>query len=236
MLCPVVKYPVMKRFEKIVISTFVFVALSSAPALADSYGYNGSTPVTSCLAIDKSVSNPASSNLKEFIDNVTVSSAKYKSGQTLMERAKIKNVSNRIVPNVRITSIVPQYIKYVSGPVSFNKGGTEFTINVGDLQPQEEKIFYITFAAKAESELPNQTLTIFTNTIRAQGDVCDSVEDTAQMIIERQVLGTTKGGQPIEELKDVKKYPNSGPEHGIALLAIQSALLGAGLYLKKHTS
>lgn len=226
----------MKYFKDVIFSIFILAALSRAPAFADSYGYNGATLATSCLAIDKSVSNPSSSNLKEFIDNVTVSSTKYKPGQTLMERAKIKNVSNKIVPNVRITSVVPKYIKYVSGPVAFNKGGTEFTINVGDLQPQEEKIFFITFTASTEKDLPNQALTIFTNTIRAQGDVCDSVEDTAQMIIERQTLGTPKGGQPIEELKDVKKYPDSGPEYGLALLAIQSALLGTGLYLKRKST
>lgn len=225
----------MKNTFKIAVTTFAFMALSIAPAFADSYGYYGTTPVTSCLAIDKSVSKPDSKNLMDFIDNVTVRDAKYKPGQTLMERAKIKNVSNKIVPNVRITSTIPQYIKYVAGPVTFNKGNTEFTINVGDLQPQEEKTYFVTFTANAEGDLPNQALTVFTNTIRAQGDGCDAVEDSAQMIIERQVLGTTtKGGQPIESLKNVKKYPNAGPEYGIALLALQGALFGTGYMIKKR--
>lgn len=227
----------MKNTSKVIIATLAFVALSGAPAFADSYGYYGSTPVTSCLAIDKMVSKPDSKNLMDFIDNVTVRDAKYKPGQTLMERAKIKNVSNKIVPNVYIKSVMPQYIKYISGPVTFNKDNTEFTINVGDLQPQEEKIFYITFTAKTEDELPNKSLVVFTNTIRAQGDICDAVEDSAQMIIERQILGTTtKGGQPIEALKEVKKYPNAGPEYGVALLALQGALFGAGYIIKKHTA
>lgn len=234
----------MKNKLKIAITTFAFAALSVAPVFADSYGQYGSygsygsygyTPSNSCLAIDKSVSKPDSKNLMDFVENITVKDAKYKPGQTLMERAKVKNVSDKIVPNVHITSVVPQYIRYVAGPVTFNKGNTEFTINVGDLQPNEEKIFYITFTAKAESELPNQSLTIFTNTIRAQGEGCDAVEDTAQMIIERQVLGaTTKGGQPIESLKNVKKYPTSGPEYAYALLALQGAIFGAGYMIKKH--
>ncbi|MFO0704081.1 MAG: hypothetical protein U0525_05165 [Patescibacteria group bacterium] len=223
----------MKTTLKIVTTTFAFLALSVAPAFADSYGYYGSTPVTSCIAFDQTISNPASKNLTDFIDNITVRDTKYKPNQVIMAKAKIKNVSNLVIPHVKITSVIPEYISYISGQAVLNKGASEYTINIGDLQPQEEKIYYITYKADAEGELPNQALTIFQNTLKASGDICETTEDSAQMIIEKQVLGeTTKGGkQPLS----YTKYPSTGPEYGYAVLALNSALLGAGIYLKKRS-
>lgn len=223
----------MKKILALATILFSFIVLAVPSAQADSYGYYGSTPVTSCIAFDQMISNPASVKLTDFIDNITVRDTKYKPDQLFMVRTKVKNVSNIIVPNVFITGSISKYLKYVSGPISIDKGGSNYSINAGDLQPQEEKTFIITFKTASDAELEAKALTIFSNVMRAQGDGCNGAEDSAQIIIERQVLGTTKGGLPIAELQDVKKYPNAGPEYGVLFLALQAGIFGAGYIIKK---
>lgn len=221
----------MQKNILIAITLFSTLVVTSTPAFADSYGYYGSTPVTNCLVIDKLMSKPDSDKEKSYVDNITVNDAKYKPDQTMIEMIKIRNTTNTIVPNVLITSTVPSYLRFVSGPVTFDKGGTTFTIKAGDLSPQEERIFYVTLRAVGRADLPAQPYVIFPNTVRGQGDTCSAAEDTAQIIIEQQVLGTTKGGQSLES---VAHYPQTGPELGLLVLAAQAGIAGFGIALKKY--
>ena len=216
------------------VTVFAFVmVVSTSPVSAGSYGSYGGyggTPPSDCLSIDQTVSNPEITKTIEYIDNITPQGAKYKPNQALYARIKVKNTGSVIVPNVTITNEIPKCFSYIGGPGSLNKGGTVLTIPVGDLNPQEERVMYITYKVGDSTCFPNKPVYCAVNKMRMQGDICNAVEDNAQLCVEPQVLGlTTKGGMPIE----VKQTPDSGPEFGILLLGAQLALAGAGIYLKK---
>ena len=90
---------------------------------------------------------------------------------------------------------------------------------------------FVTYKVGEPTCFPNKPIYCATNMMRVQGDICNAVEDNAQLCVEPQVLGLTKGGLPI----DVKETPDSGPEFGILLIGAQLALAGAGIYLKKRS-
>ena len=223
--------------KNILISTLFAITTTfcTVPVFAGvygSYGGYGGTPSYDCLSIDQTVSNPAITKTIEYIDNITPQGAKYKPNQALYARIKVKNNGNEIVPNVTVTNEIPKCFTYIGGPGSLNKGGTTLTIPVGDLNPQEERVMYVTYKVGEPTCFPNQPIYCATNKMRVQGDICNAVEDNAQLCVEPQVLGLTKGGLPIE----VKQTPDSGPEFGILLVGAQLALAGAGIYLKKRSN
>jgi hypothetical protein len=208
----------------------------AVPVLAGSsygaYGGYGGSPPSDCLSIDQTVSNPAITKTIEYIDNITPQSAKYKPNQALYARIKVKNNGNEIVPNVIITNEIPKCFTYIGGPGSLNKGGNVLSISIGDMNPQEEKVNYVTYKVGEPTCFPNQPIYCAINKMSVQGDICNAVEDNAQLCVEPQVLGLTKGGLPI----DVKETPDSGPEFGILLVGAQLALAGTGIYLKKRSN
>ena len=219
----------------IVTLSVITIMVSAVPVSAGSYGsyggYGGSPP-SDCLSIDQTVSNPAITKTIEYIDNITPQGAKYKPNQALYARVKVKNNGNEIVPNVVIMNEIPKCFTYIGGPGSLNKGGNVLTISIGDMNPQEEKVNYVTYKVGEPTCFPNQPIYCATNKMTVQGDICNAVEDNAQLCVEPQVLGLTKGGLPI----DVKETPDSGPEFGMLLVGAQLALAGAGIYLKKRSN
>lgn len=221
----------LKQVFLAIVVTIVFVSLAQ-PLSAGSYGaYGGGGGSIDCLAIDQTVSNPAVTKTIEYIDNILPQSAKYKPNQALYARVKVKNTGPTTATNVSITNEIPQCFMYIGGPGTLNKGGTVLTIPVGDLAPQEEKEFYITYKVGEPNCFPNKPLYCATNKMRVQADICNAQEDNAQLCVEPQVLGLTKGGVPIT----VKETPESGPEFGILFVGLQLALAGTGIYLKKRS-
>lgn len=212
----------------------MIVTLVVVPSVnAGTYGaYGGGEPSTNCLSIDQTVSNPAIAKTIEYVDNITPQGAKYKPNQALYARVKVKNVGSVLATNVQITNEIPQCFSYIGGPGSLNKGGNVLTIPVGDLQPQEEKVFYITYKVGEPTCFPNKPLFCVVNKMTLSADVCSASQDHAQLCVEPQVLGLTKGGVPIT----VSETPDSGPEYGIVLLGAQLAIAGAGIYLKKRSN
>lgn len=198
------------------------------PLFANYGGYGGGSPPQCSLAVDKLVADPAITKTIEYIDNISATGTKFKPDQAILMKMKVKNTSNRIVSQVVITDHMPAYLSYVAGPAIFNKGGSTFTIQVGDLNPQEEKSYIITFKAASEKDLPNQMITCVTNKIIVQADNCGGNEDTAQVCIERSSIAMTKGGVPITQT------PTTGPEFSYLFVTIQAIVGGIGyIFVKK---
>jgi hypothetical protein len=164
----------------------VSVSLSSVPVSAGMYGGYGGSPPYDCLSADQTVSNPAITKTIEYIDNITPQGAKYKPNQALYARIKVKNNGNEIVPNVVITNEIPPCFTYIGGPGVLNKGGNVLSISIGDLNPQEEKVNYITYKVGDPTCFPNKPIYCVLNKMRVQGDICNAVEDNAQLCVEPQ--------------------------------------------------
>lgn len=217
----------------LVVILFFFLITHFPSSTFAAYGmYN--SPETCSLTVDKKVANPAVIKKVEYIDNISSTGEKYRPNQAILMKMTIKNISNEVAVDVKIIDEIPQYLSYVAGPVELGNGGSSFTIRVGNLNPQEAKSFIITFKAASEDKLPaNQSIFCFTNRIYTQSLSCTGSEDTAQICIERMFQGTTKGGLA---LNNIKQTPNSGPEFGLALLAVQALIGGAGYLIKKKSS
>jgi hypothetical protein len=225
------------KILSIFVAGIVF-ASNAFPVDADSYGsygiYNSSQ--SPCISLDVTVSDPASDDIARFIDNVVVSGDKYLPDETFVTRINIKNTAGFEVRDVRITAPAIPHVRFISGQVSFDKGASKFEINIGKLAPQEQKTYLITYKVHGQAELPSDSrpFIVFSHAFKATNANCEDVSDSAQIIISKQpAIQTTKGGQPIADLKDVKKYPDAGPEYGIAIVILQSALLFAGHKLRR---
>lgn len=216
------------------LSLFSIITLSPMNVFAQSYGNTPNTP-SYCINIDQMVSNPAVTKTIEYIDNISPSDAKYQANSTLVARIKIKNVSNVVVPAVKVTNTIPQYVYYFAGPGSLSQDGRILTIDAGDLQAGEEKYFYVTYKTANVDQLPaDKSITCVSNLVSAQGSICNRDEDSAQMCIEKPIA--TKGGvNPIyqEQLQAVKTAPKAGPEMGAALLGLNAVVGSLGYFLKK---
>ncbi len=208
------------------------VVCSTSVVYAGSYGAygGGGEPSTNCLAIDQMVSNPAVTKSIEYIDNILPQGAKYKPNQAFYARVKVKNTGAVVATHVQVTNEIPECFSYIGGPGVLNKGGNVLTIDAGDLQPQEEKVFYITYKVGDVTCFPNKPIYCATNKMSVNADVCSEAQDMAQLCVEPQVLGLSKGGVPIT----VTETPDSGPEYGLLFLVGQGALTTLGIYLKRR--
>lgn len=216
----------------VVFATFA-ICFSSISSYVNAGSYGGpygspGTPDECRIVIDVVVSNPAISKTVEYLDNTTASTGKYKPNQAVIARIKVKNTSNRALTSVKIVNEIPQCFSYIAGPGMLNKGGNSLTIDVGDMSAQEEKVFYVTYKVADESCFPLQPITCVSNKITVHADACNA-QDTAQLCVERQILGTTKGGQPLV----VNQTPDTGPEFALGFAALSGLVGGAGYYIKK---
>jgi len=216
------------------IGALLVASTTAVVASSGSYGAygGGSSQGGDCLSLDQMVSNPAVTTQIEYIDNILPQGAKYKPNQAFYARVKVKNTGRIVAPDVVVTNEIPKCFTYIGGPGSLNKGGNVLTIDIGDLQPQEEHVLYITYKVGDATCFPNQPVYCATNKMRAVTDVCNPVEDHAQLCVEPQVLGLTKGGMPI----DLQETPQAGPANLIFVLAGQIALGAFGLFLKNRAN
>ncbi|MEI7652807.1 MAG: hypothetical protein WCJ70_00815 [bacterium] len=227
----------MIKLNKVALTTLSLlgiITLSPLNVFAQSYGNTPNTP-SYCLNVDQMVSNPAVTKTIEYIDNISPSDTKYQANSTFVARMKIKNVSNVVVPAVKVTNTIPQYVYYFAGPGSLSQDGRVLTIDAGDLQAGEEKYFYVTYKTANADQLPaDKSMVFVSNLISAQGSSCNRDEDAAQIGIEKLII--TKGGvNPIyqEQLQAVKTAPKAGPEMGVALLGLNALVGSVGYFLKK---
>jgi hypothetical protein len=228
----------MKTSYRLFLTTVTAASIISfAPSVsAQSYGSNTYYP-PSCIFIDQMVSNPAITKSIEYVDNISPSDVKFQPGATVIARVKIKNSASISVQGIKITNTIPQYMSYFSGPGSLSSDGKVLTIDAGDLQPGEEKFFYITYkTASAESLPADKSVICVPNVMSAQGTACNRDEDTSQICIEKSTA--TKGGvNPVyqQQLQAVKTAPKAGPELGIVFLGLNAFVGAFGLALKRRS-
>ncbi|MGB4965909.1 MAG: hypothetical protein WBO77_02260 [Microgenomates group bacterium] len=174
--------------------------------LADSY----SVPQQSySIAIDKQVSYPELKDGKTvytYVDNLGSNDYAYIPGGYIFFKVKVKNTSSANLDNVVLKDFAPQYVDVFTTQ-----------INVGTLQPQEEKEYII--QARVQQNTPNQAMTCVTNTAHVSNDKV-SAQDTASVCI-RKVIA------PPETI------PNAGPEFGLGITALSAMAGYFGLKLRK---
>lgn len=180
-------------------------SLTNTAVLADSYA-----GPSYAIAIDKQVGFPTlgsdGKTTYSYVDNLGSNDFTFQPGGYVFYKVKVKNTSSVTLDNVVIKDFAPQYVDVFTTQ-----------INVGTLQPQEEKEYSI--QARVQQNLPNQSMTCVTNTAQASNDKV-SAQDTAQLCIKQAVPAP-------------KAIPSAGPEFGLVLTALSTAAGYLGLKLRK---
>lgn len=214
--------------KKVMVLTFLFgvlvFALStsvySGEGCDGAYGQYGECAPSVNILMDKMVRKP---DVDEFVDNLSSSDPRFLAEDEVFFRLKVKNTSNAKLSNVTVKDFVPDFLDPVDVVGSFDSDSREVTINAGDFDPDEEKVYTLKFKVVKQDNLPSdRSLICEVNKANAAADDV-SDEDTAQFCIEKQVLR-------------VSEVPSAGPEMGVALLVGQFAALGVGIFLKRKVS
>lgn len=209
----------------VLILNSTFLILNSC-VLADSgqYGqYGGITPSQSIL-IDKLVAKPGGSQTKggvvnyEYVDNLSPADVRYKPGNQVMFKLKVKNTSNISISNVIVKDFVPAYLEPSEGPGTFDSNSRVITFDAGSFGVNEEKTYLLKMNLNAQDKMPaDKGLFCLTNKAQASnGTVSD--DDVSQFCVEKEVIGTVQ-------------TPKAGPEMGILIILGELGLIGAGLKL-----
>lgn len=202
------------------------VIFSFSKSVSANYGqYETPAPSLSIL-IDKMVGKP-DVNVKDatsavYVDNLSLTDTRFKPGNFVFFKIKVKNTSNEKLYNVVLKDFVPSYIDPVEGPGIFDSSNRQITFNIGDMNADEERIFYMKMQVLNQNQLPNDKgLFCIINKAQASNDKTFD-DDTSQLCIEKQVTAVTK-------------TPSAGPEFGLILIGLNMLTIGAGLIIKRKT-
>ncbi len=220
----------MKRIFFLLTLSALFVLAQANTVLADysQYGQYGQPAPVKTILVDKFVGKVTGSATKggvinmEYVDNLTPADARFKPGNQVSFKIKVKNTSTETLTDVTVKDYVPAYLEPMEGPGIYDPATRIITWKAGDLAANEEKVYYLTMQLFPQNKLPaDKGLFCLVNKAQGySGNVAD--DDAAQFCVEKEVVG-------------VKAAPKAGPEAGILLIGAQGIVAGIGYGLKKMT-
>lgn len=224
--------------KKFVTGLFLTVALSLAVAGSVNaqceglYG-GGDCPTSSNFSLDKKVEMPGKGG--SFVDNLSINDSRYAAGQTVRFQITVRNTGSQNIPTLTVVDTLPQYVSYVTGGGKFDSSNKTITFEVNNLGAGKTQTFVITAKVVEESLLPSGEGTVCVVNHAAGTDNTGATNsDSAQLCIERKVLGAKGGPQVFSAPKGIKTTPSTGAE-SLSLLALIPAA-SAGIYLRRKSN
>lgn len=223
--------------------------VASSPVLAQ-YGGGGGDDLS--VLIDKTIAkpgtcskgNPSSGNYR---DNLSSSSDEiFQPSELICFRVRVKNTSNRTLDDIVVRDIFPEYVNPLVGPGVYDAERREIRYEIDSLGEDQENIQYIEARIVDTNDLPDSDSIIRqVNKVDARSENAFD-EDTAQFFVENtdddnnvgsferndNVQGTTTDDRKRSSL-DLDTVPKTGPQLGLAFLALQAVGLGVGVYMRK---
>lgn len=216
----------------IITAIFTLLSLSVAPTtLGQQYGQYGQYGVgggAQPIIVDKLVAKPGAQTkggLTEltYVDNLSANDMRFRAGQQVTFQIKVKNTSSTKQVNIVLSDTVPDFVEPIEGPGTYNPQSRVITANVPDLNPGEEKVYFLRTQVVSQDRLPTDK-GLFCPVNRANvSSAIAGDQDTAQFCIEKEVTGVTQ-------------VPSAGPEMGALVLSGQFALLGLGYYIRRKVA
>ncbi|MFA5137015.1 MAG: hypothetical protein WC489_06540 [Patescibacteria group bacterium] len=203
-------------------------SLQTSAVFADygQYGQYGQPSPSQSILIDKFVGKPDGAVTKggvatvQYVDNLTPSDVRFKPGNEVLFRLKVKNTSSVTLSNVVVKDFVPAYVEPIEGPGTYDANTRVISFDAGSFAPNEEKTYDMKMQLVAQDKMPSDKgLFCLTNKGQAYNEAV-SDEDTAQFCVEKEVIG-------------VAEAPKAGPEDAMLLVGAQTILMGIGFSLKK---
>ncbi len=153
-----------KSILKVSVTALTLLALSAGVSFAAStnYGTNQCQPIygggESCVKtpqfeINKTVKNPQSG---AFVDNLGVSDAKYRSGETVIFKITVRNTTGDTLKNVVVKDILPDFVDFVEGMGgTFDQNSKTLTIKIDSLAKDESRDFFVKVKVRGNDKLPS---------------------------------------------------------------------------------
>lgn len=196
---------------------FIFTCAGSSVLAYDSQ--YGPSPVQSII-LDKMVNRPDNGS---YVDNLSASDPRFAPGQDVWFQIKVKNPNDQILYGVTVKDFVPDYLEVIATPGSYNSDNRTITINAGDFGGQEEKVYTVHARVVGSGSIAdNKGIFCLVNRSQAYNSSV-SDEDTAQFCVEKTV----------RQVSTITTIPSTGPEMGLALLALNAFGFGVGMRLRK---
>lgn len=214
-----------KIFSFSLMLLLMFAVASFATNVLAQYGQYGGQISSYSIVVDKMVSTPNSTKGEstQYVDNLIPADPRFVPGQDVWFKIKIKNTANINLQAVEVKDYVPEYLLPLEGPGKWDPDNRTIVWNAGDFNVDEEKIYYLKMRVYDQSLLPsNKGLFCLINKVEAKNNVVFD-DDTAQLCVEKQVIGA-------------KKVPSAGPEMGLVLLSGNLLLATVGMKLRKKQS
>ena len=179
---------------------------SAAVRCETQYGGNEVCVTTGQLQINKKIWN---SDNSEWVDNLSLTSHKFQTGDTVRFKLAVKNVGDNTLHNVKIVDTLPNFL--------FFTGTTASEFKIDYLNPDESRDFEVEARVVSESQLTvDQACDV--NTAEATSDEDEHDKDTAQICVTKKVLGVTT-------------LPKTGPTNTLLILSLSLFAGISGLYL-----
>jgi uncharacterized repeat protein (TIGR01451 family) len=189
---------------------FGFLVLSKSNVFACGT-YGSECPQGTSLVVDKLIRDPRSKG-EVYVDNLTYSDYRFSPGEDIIFKVIVKNTGTSQVQNVKLNDTLPNVVNYVllSGGVSTTV--REVSSDLGYLDPNQTKEWYLRVRVKPAAELPADTVCGDPNAINkvfVTSSNTGQANDTSSFCTQRKVLGA-----------------ETQPESGAEIYIIAVGLLG----------
>ncbi|GIW62078.1 MAG: hypothetical protein KatS3mg089_0930 [Patescibacteria group bacterium] len=224
---------IFKNILIIITTSLFFNYLTTTVNAAGQYGcptqYGGECPGEIAL-IKKYVQDPVT---KSYEDTLESNGNKFSPEDPVFFKIRVTNTGNETLNNIKIEDQFPDLISFVSGAGKFDNNTKKLSFEIDKLQTGETKEYIVKGKIVASNMLPaNESLICVLNkaSIIINGQISS---DTAQLCIEKPVLGTkTKGGLNIFPPPQTVTTPQTGAETFALLSLLPAAVIGTLLKYK----
>lgn len=169
------------------------------------------------FSVNKQVQEPGS---KDFRDNLTATSNRFTSGQTITFRITIKNTANGDLSNLTITDTIPRHLTYTKGDGTFDKSNQTFSAKIDKLEKGKSKTLTLVTTVITADKLPsvpsplclsNQASAKVGN--KTSTDITTFCVNNEKPTAQTQITpGNTKGGLPVFGQISPTQTPGTGGE------------------------
>lgn len=202
------------------LAVFLCLSFGAGSVMADQYGPYGGPEEQKEILIDKMVGMPIDvkgGTSVQYVDNIAADDYLFSSNEAVYFRLLVRNTSDVRLEDVVISDFAPDYFGLIENPGDVE--GDVLTLNAGDFEPNEEKVFII--RGRVDTSIPAGT-TCVTNRARAEsGDVAD--EDTSQFCIQ------SEGGIEIPP----ETIPEAGAAEGVLISSLAAAVGYLGMRIRR---
>jgi len=218
-------------YKILFVLTFLFLIVAPVANASGQYGnstcqvvYGGgvygtdSCPTNVKFGINKLIQNPT--NGQEFVENLTLSDARFKQGDNIVFQIKVKNTGDTTLQNIEVVDTLPESLTFVSGPGKYDASTRKLVINIDSLNAGNEAIYFI------NAKVVTSSSSCATNEVIAKTSSL-MAEDSSNFCLETSVT-------EVKPKVMLKTIPQTGPES--VLIATLPALLGAGVYLRRKSA